>query len=110
MYTFFSRGGHPFYEKNHKLNEYLQNVKLKEKISFPIDFPELEHFFFLSIKIIRLVKSLVRKMTNSDPTERYNLEQIKQHPYITKNPKQIVPLTNMEIWNVFNTQMEFKKV
>lgn len=49
-------------------------------------------------------------MTNSDPTERYNLDQIKQHPYITKNPKQIVPLTNMEIWNVFNTQMEFKKV
>lgn len=49
-------------------------------------------------------------MVHCDPTERYNLEQIKQHPYITRNPKQIVPLTNMEIWNVFNTQNTLKKV
>ena len=49
-------------------------------------------------------------MTHYDPTERYNLTQINQHPYITKNPKDTIPLTNMEVWNVFNTQINFKKV
>lgn len=48
-------------------------------------------------------------MTHPDPTERYSLQQINQHPYITKNPTHIIPLTNMEVWNVFNTQSNFKK-
>lgn len=49
-------------------------------------------------------------MTHYDPTERYNLSQINQHPYITKNDKDTIPLTNMEVWNVFNTENNFKKV
>ena len=49
-------------------------------------------------------------MTHHDTTERYNLHQINQHPYITRKLHDNVPLTNMEVWNVFNTQMNFKKV
>lgn len=62
------------------------------------------------MKINSITKSLIVKMTHYDPTERYNLTQINQHPYITKNPKDTIPLTNMEVWNVFNTQINFKKV
>ena len=57
-----------------------------------------------------MVKSLISKMTHHDTTERYNLHQINQHPYITRKLHDNVPLTNMEVWNVFNTQMNFKKV
>lgn len=57
-----------------------------------------------------LVENLLRKMLAVDPSERYNAENIAQHPFLTGKSVENIPMSSIEVMKAFRNQENFLNV
>ena len=83
MYMLLNNGKHPFYQNGEKLEDFSEKIK-KGKIEF-------------INKVSYMAKNLIYKLCEPNPSWRYSAALAIKHPWITRNPKDDIPLTFNEI-------------
>ena len=90
MYMLLNNGKHPFYHKNDKKEDFIKKIKMAKL-----------HFIN---KISYMAKHLIHKLCEPNPSWRYSASLAIKHPWITRNPKDDIPLTFNEILNRNNNK------
>lgn len=98
MYILLAKGNHPLYRPEDNIKKFIKKLN-NGTINFPPN---------LNISI--LAKNLFQKLTNNDPAERYTADKALNHPWITGNLNDQVPLTSNEMFQSFETGQNFMKV
>ena len=88
MFMLLNNGKHPFYQKNDKKADFIQKIKAGKL-----------HFIN---KMSFMAKNLNYKLCEPNPSWRYSANLAIKHPWITRNPKDEIPLTFNEILNKNN--------
>ena len=83
MYMLLNNGKHPFYQNGEKLEDFSEKIK-KGKIEF-------------INRVSYMAKNLIYKLCEPNPSWRYSAALAIKHPWITRNPKDDIPLTFNEI-------------
>lgn len=99
MYQLLEMGKHPFYEKGEKdFGAKLMNIETKPiKWKFGSKFSELAKDFFL-------------KLCAYPYTIRYDANEALQHPWITRNADDKIPLTQTDEILLFESERVMRKV
>jgi hypothetical protein len=84
LYEMLTKGKHPILKKGEDKQTYKQ--KIKEFKGLKIDD---------SVDIPPLAKNLIEQLCNLKPANRYKVEQALQHPWITGNSEDEIPLTDV---------------
>jgi len=90
MYMLLNNGKHPFYHKNDKKEDFIKKIKMAKM-----------HFIN---KISYMAKHFIHKLCEPNPSWRYSASLAIKHPWITRNPKDDIPLTFNEILNRNNNK------
>lgn len=98
MYMFLAKGEHPLYKPDDNMKKFMNKLN-NGNLSFPI-----------GIEVSDLAKNLFNKLTHQDPAERYTADKALNHPWITGNFRDQVPLTTNEMFLSFEKEQNFIKV
>jgi serine/threonine protein kinase len=90
MYMLLNNGKHPFYQKHDKKSDFINKIRSAKL-----------HFIN---KISFMAKNLNYKLCEPNPSWRYSANLAIKHPWITRNPKDEIPLTFNEILNKNNSK------
>ena len=90
MYMLLNNGKHPFYQKGDKKQDFIKKIKIG-KLNF-------------INKLSYMAKNLNYKLCEPNPSWRYSANLAIKHPWITRNPKDEIPLTFNEILNRNNSK------
>ena len=90
MYMLLNDGKHPFFKKNDKKSDFIKKLKSGK-------------LYFIN-KISFMAKNLFFKLCEPNPSWRYSANLAMKHPWITRNPKDEIPLTFNEILNRINSK------
>ena len=90
MYMLLNNGKHPFYQKGDKKQDFIKKLKTG-KLNF-------------INKLSFMAKHLNYKLCEPNPSWRYSANLAIKHPWITRNPKDEIPLTFNEILNRNNSK------
>ena len=90
MYMLLNNGKHPFFKKNDKKSDFIKKLKSGK-------------LYFIN-KISFMAKNLFFKLCEPNPSWRYSANLAMKHPWITRNPKDEIPLTFNEILNRINSK------
>jgi len=90
MYMLLNNGKHPFFQKNDKKSDFIKKLKSGK-------------LYFIN-KISFMAKNLFFKLCEPNPSWRYSANLAMKHPWITRNPKDEIPLTFNEILNRNNSK------
>jgi serine/threonine protein kinase len=93
--SLIKEGSHPFYRFNEIKKDYLQNI---------IQFGSL-----IDEKFNKLTGDFIKRLLDYSPENRYNLNDIEEHPLINRNNR-LIPLTSAELWKVYNNLPKFVEV
>ena len=83
MFMLLNNGKHPFYQKGDTKEDFTKRIK-EGKINF-------------INKVSYMAKNLINKLCEPNPSWRYSANLAIKHPWITRNPKDDIPLTFNEI-------------
>lgn len=89
-------GTHPLSSPQDTVESYfnkLKNVKWK----FPTQFSEM-------------AQDLFRRLTRTDPLERYSANMALRHPWITRKAEMPAPMTYLEKLNFFNDKLKARRI
>ena len=98
MYMLLAKGDHPLYKSDDNIKKFL--IKLNTGL---INIPS-------NLNISSLAKNLLQKLIHPDPAERYTADKALNHPWITGNFNDQVPLTTNEMFQSFEKEQNFLKV
>lgn len=98
MYMLLAKGDHPLYRPDDNINKFLAKLH-KCPLSIPSHLP-----------ISQLARNLFQKLVHQDPAERYTADKALNHPWITGNFNDQVPLTTNEMFQSFEKEQNFLKV
>ena len=90
MYMLLNNGKHPFYNKHDKKSDFINKIRSCKL-----------HFIN---KMSYMAKNLNYKLCEPNPSWRYSANLAIKHPWITRNPKDEIPLTFNEILNKNNSK------
>ena len=90
MYMLLNNGKHPFYQKGDQKQDFIKKIKTG-KLNF-------------INKLSYMAKNLNYKLCEPNPSWRYSANLAIKHPWITRNPKDEIPLTFNEILNRNNSK------
>ena len=98
MYMLLAKGEHPVYRQDDNIKKYI--YKLSQGIMNITQ----------NLNVSTLAKNLFHKLVHQDPAERYTADKALNHPWITGNFNDQVPLTTNEMFQSFEKEQNFIKV
>jgi serine/threonine protein kinase len=93
----YNQGLHPFLEDGEPSENLKNNILNARRRRNPEDFSPL-------------AEDLFSKMTFLEPSQRYTIDEVAQHPWITRDFNTKIPLTSNETVQAFQQQYTLKKV
>jgi serine/threonine protein kinase len=101
MYRLLSGGDHPLYKKGETEKEYYEQL---------MNFPSYNNYNWkFPSNFSELAKSFFKKLCIYPPSERYDAKQALQHPWITRNIKAEIPLTQKELYSRYEIEANLRK-
>ena len=93
----YNHGLHPFLEDNEHTDNLKNNILNGKRRHNPKNFSPL-------------AEDLFSKMTFLEPSQRYTIDEVAQHPWITRAFHTKIPLTSNETVQAFQQQYTLKNV
>lgn len=97
MYNLISGGLHPLHKYGQSFDKFHKKLENQEPFHFTDAFSELS-------------RDLITKMTSYNSVDRYGIDQVLCHPWITRSHGSKVPLTYAQMLKVMDIEDKFKKV
>jgi serine/threonine protein kinase len=97
MYNLISGGLHPLHTSGQSFDKFHKKLQNQEPFHFTDAFSEL-------------ARDLITKMTSYSSVNRYSIDQVLNHPWITRSHDTKVPLTCNEMFKIMDIEDKLKKV
>lgn len=95
MYYILNKGMHPIYQKGMSSKIFISKLK-----DFHCEY---------KCEISTMAKSLLHKLLEVNPSRRYTVDKALNHPWITREKFNNIPVTYFEAWRIASFKRKFKQ-